>query len=107
MKKTTATVALATMMGVFGVAGPAAAFGDNDYIGSVSLTGATFCPANTMEAKGQLLPINGNEALFSLFGTQYGGDGRTNFALPDLSAKVPLKDMRYCITIRGLYPSRS
>lgn len=39
---------------------------------------------------GQLLPINQNQALFSLLGTTYGGDGQTNFALPDLRARVPI-----------------
>ncbi|WP_420921513.1 phage tail protein [Bradyrhizobium elkanii] len=39
---------------------------------------------------GQLLPINQNQALFSLFGTTYGGNGTTNFALPNLQGKVPL-----------------
>jgi microcystin-dependent protein len=39
---------------------------------------------------GQLLPINQNQALFSLLGTQYGGNGQTNFALPDLRGRVPL-----------------
>jgi len=39
---------------------------------------------------GQLLPINQNQALFSLLGTTYGGDGRVNFALPNLQGRVPL-----------------
>ncbi len=39
---------------------------------------------------GQLLPINQNQALFSLLGTTFGGDGRVNFALPDLRARVPI-----------------
>ena len=41
-------------------------------------------------ANGQLLPINQNQALFSLLGTAYGGDGRTNFALPDLRGRAPV-----------------
>jgi microcystin-dependent protein len=39
---------------------------------------------------GQLLPINQNQALFSLLGTTYGGDGRVNFALPDLRGRIPI-----------------
>src|SRR5690606_35891318 len=39
---------------------------------------------------GQLLPINQNQALFSLLGTTFGGDGRVNFALPDLRGRVPV-----------------
>ena len=42
------------------------------------------------KANGQLLPINQNQALFSLFGTMYGGNGQTNFALPDLRSRIPL-----------------
>ena len=39
---------------------------------------------------GQLLPINQNQALFSLLGTTYGGDGRTTFGLPNLQGRVPM-----------------
>ena len=42
------------------------------------------------QCNGQLLPINQNQALFSLLGTTFGGDGRVNFALPDLRARVPI-----------------
>jgi microcystin-dependent protein len=49
-----------------------------------------FAPKGWAQANGQLLPINQNQALFSLLGTTYGGDGRVNFALPDLRGRVPL-----------------
>jgi microcystin-dependent protein len=49
-----------------------------------------FAPKGWAECNGQLLPINQNQALFSLLGTNYGGDGRVNFALPDLRGRVPL-----------------
>src|SRR5215203_1274658 len=42
------------------------------------------------QCNGQLLPINQNQALFSLLGTTYGGNGQTNFALPNLQGKVPI-----------------
>jgi microcystin-dependent protein len=42
------------------------------------------------QCNGQLLPINQNQALFSLLGTQYGGNGTTNFALPDLRSRTPI-----------------
>ena len=42
------------------------------------------------QCNGQLLPINQNQALFSLLGTTFGGDGRVNFALPDLRARTPI-----------------
>lgn len=56
-------------------------------------------------ANGQLLPIAQNTALFSLLGTTYGGDGRTNFALPDLGDAAP-NGLTYSICTEGIYPSR-
>lgn len=49
-----------------------------------------FAPKGWATCDGQLLPINQNQALFSLLGTTYGGDGRVNFALPDLRGRVPM-----------------
>ena len=49
-----------------------------------------FAPKGWAMCNGQLLPINQNQPLFSLLGTTYGGDGRVNFALPDLRARVPI-----------------
>jgi microcystin-dependent protein len=49
-----------------------------------------FAPKGWAQCNGQLLPINQNQALFSLLGTTYGGDGRVNFALPDLRARTPI-----------------
>jgi microcystin-dependent protein len=49
-----------------------------------------FPPKGWALADGQLLPINQNQALFSLFGTTYGGDGRVTFALPNLKGRVPI-----------------
>jgi microcystin-dependent protein len=49
-----------------------------------------FAPKGWAQCNGQLMPINQNQALFSLLGTTYGGDGRVNFALPDLRGKVPI-----------------
>jgi hypothetical protein len=57
-------------------------------------------------ADGQLLPISGNEALFSLIGTIYGGNGTNDFALPDLRGLAP-NNMTYSICIVGIYPARS
>lgn len=60
------------------------------FLGQIMMAGYTFCPRGWAEANGQVLPINQNAALFSLYGTQFGGDGRTTFALPDLRGRVPL-----------------
>ncbi|MBL4607372.1 MAG: phage tail protein [Pseudomonadales bacterium] len=58
------------------------------FVGEVMWTGATFCPRGWANADGQLLQITQNTALFSLFGTTYGGDGRVSFGLPDLRGRV-------------------
>lgn len=54
------------------------------YLGTIQDFPYNFCPRGWLPAEGQLLPISNNTALFSLLGTQFGGDGRTTFALPDL-----------------------
>lgn len=60
------------------------------FIGNVVLVGFNFAPRGWMPCDGRLLAINTNAALFSLLGTQYGGNGTTNFALPDLRGRVPV-----------------
>lgn len=60
------------------------------FIGQVMMTGFAFAPRFFAQCNGQLLPINQNQALFSLLGTQYGGNGTTNFALPDLRSRTPI-----------------
>lgn len=62
----------------------------NAYIGDVCYTAATFCPEGFFEAAGQSISINSQTALYSLLGSQYGGDDRTYFKLPDLSGRVPV-----------------
>ncbi|MEM6664308.1 MAG: tail fiber protein [Pseudomonadota bacterium] len=77
------------------------------YIGQVLLVGYSFCPRDTAEAKGQLLPINTFQTLFALYGTTFGGDGRTTFGLPNLDGKAPTSGQRYCVVLQGIFPSRS
>jgi len=60
------------------------------FIGEIMLVGFNFAPRWWAQCNGQLLPINQNQALFSLLGTTYGGNGTTNFALPDLRGRSPL-----------------
>lgn len=60
------------------------------YTGQIILFGGNFAIRGFALAQGQLLPIAQNEALFSLYGTIYGGDGRTTFSLPDLRGRVPV-----------------
>lgn len=57
------------------------------HTGEIMLVSFNFPPKNWAICAGQLLPINQNQALFSILGTQYGGNGQTNFALPDLRGR--------------------
>jgi microcystin-dependent protein len=60
------------------------------FIGQIILFAGNFEPSGWAFCDGRLLPISQNTALFSILGTTYGGDGITNFALPDLRGRVPL-----------------
>ena len=63
-------------------------------------------PQGTAFTHGQLLAISQNQALFSILGTQFGGDGRTSFGLPDLRGLEP-EGVNYVICLTGLFPSRN
>ncbi|WP_188054356.1 phage tail protein [Sphingosinithalassobacter sp. CS137] len=82
----------------------APALAQQSFLGEVLLVGSNFCPAGTMDADGRLLPIQQYSALFSLYGTTYGGDGATSFAIPKLTP--PLAGMHYCVVVDGAYPPR-
>src|ERR671913_1343199 len=60
------------------------------YIGEIRIFAGTFPPKGWLMCEGQLLPISENDALFTLIGTTYGGDGQSTFALPDLRGRVPV-----------------
>jgi microcystin-dependent protein len=60
------------------------------YIGQILMFGGNFAPRSFMFCQGQLMAISQFQALFAILGTQYGGDGRTTFALPDLRGRVPV-----------------
>ena len=91
------------------------------YIGQIQQFGYYFAPRGWAFCHGQLLPIQHNEALFSLLGTNFGGDGVTTFALPDLRPRdekgfiinVSVGELyqgkpylETCIALEGIYPSR-
>ncbi len=59
-------------------------------IGEIRAFAGNFAPKSWQLCNGQLLPINSNEALYSIIGTTYGGDGKTTFGLPDLRGRVPI-----------------
>lgn len=60
------------------------------FIGQVMMTGFNYAQKNFLQCNGTLLPIQQNQALFSLLGTIYGGNGVNNFALPDLRGRTPV-----------------
>ena len=126
--------AAAAATGMTAVPSPAQAAAD-PFIGEIMMVGYTFCPRGWAEANGQLIAISSNTALFSLYGTTYGGDGRTTFALPDLRGRAPIhvgdnnrmgtysdggrtdtegtrfvpgtQTVRFCVALQGVYPSRN
>jgi microcystin-dependent protein len=78
-----------TTQGLF----PSSGGGSNDtysFLGEVRRFAGNFAPGETALTDGQLLPINQNQALFSILGTTYGGDGETSFGLPDLRGRTPI-----------------
>ena len=60
------------------------------FLSEIRIVSFVFPPKGWALCNGQLLPINQNQALFSLLGTTFGGDGRVNFALPDFRARMPI-----------------
>jgi microcystin-dependent protein len=126
-------ILLFTLFCIFSLKG----FSQDAMIGEIKLFAGNFAPRGWAFCEGQLLPISQNSALFSILGTQYGGDGRTTFALPDLRDAVPISasntrkqgsvvnganfkidntqssttvktvSLRYIIALYGVYPSRN
>src|SRR5881628_2904372 len=62
------------------------------FLSEIRIMSFNFPPKGWALCDGQLLPINQNQALFSLLGTTYGGDGRVNFGLPDLRGRAPIHE---------------
>src|SRR5437764_9918585 len=60
------------------------------FLAEIKIISWNFAPKGWAFCNGQLLPINQNQALFSILGTTYGGDGRVNFALPDFRSRAPI-----------------
>ena len=63
---------------------------DDGYLGEIRLFAGNFAPRGWHYCDGALLPLADNEALFSLLGTDYGGDGRSTFGLPDFRGRIPV-----------------
>jgi microcystin-dependent protein len=75
------------------------------FIGQIQTLPYTFAPVGWAPCDGRTLPIMQYQALFSLLGTTFGGDGQRTFALPKLAA--PASGVGYFIALEGVYPNRS
>jgi microcystin-dependent protein len=67
----------------------------NPFVAEIRMFAFNFAPVGWAMCNGQLLPITQNTALFALLGTQYGGDGKSTFALPNLQSAVPMHTTQY------------
>ncbi|WP_110457427.1 phage tail protein [Shewanella algidipiscicola] len=63
---------------------------EENYLGEIRMVGFNFAPVGWALCAGQMLSISSHQALYSILGTTYGGDGRTTFQLPDLRGRVPV-----------------
>jgi len=89
-------------------AGPAPA-GSEPFVSEINTFAYNFCPRGFSPVRGQVLPISSNTALFSLIGTNYGGDGSTTFALPTgrpVPTLVQAAPLIQCIAVQGIFPPR-
>ena len=83
---------------------------DENIMGSIMLFAGNFEPQGWAYCNGATLEIQQYEALYAILGTTYGGDGATNFKLPNLVGPVPtigVAPMNYVICTQGIFPSRS
>lgn len=76
-------------------------------VGSIVLFPYNFTPSGFYLCNGQLLAVEQEPTLYSLLGTQFGGDGINTFALPNLQGAEPLPGIRFFICAVGVYPQRS
>jgi microcystin-dependent protein len=75
-------------------------------LGEIRLFPYDFAPRGWEFCQGQIIPIRLNQPLFALLGTTHGGDGVSNFALPNLKGKEPTPGLQYAIAVVGEFPRR-
>ena len=80
---------------------------DESFLGRIALFSFGYAPEGYTLCNGVTIPIAQNQALFSLIGVLYGGNGSTNFMLPNMQGMEPIPNMKYYIAINGIYPSRA
>ncbi len=79
---------------------------DSPIIGMIKLFPFSYVPRGWAICSGAILTIQSNNALYSLLGVQFGGNGSTTFGLPDLRGAEPDSNTVFCIATEGLYPER-
>lgn len=89
-KQTQGFLTLTAAMALLAATPDHATAGMEPFVGEINYVAFNFAPEGWFQCDGQTLPINQYTALFSLLGTTYGGDGVTNFKLPDMRGKVPV-----------------
>lgn len=105
MKKIMAALLMVAMLAL--LPAKASLAGYDSYIGEITIFAGNFAPHGYEFCDGRLLRVDVNQALFSLLGNRFGGDGRTTFALPNLkAAEASLGGARYIIAVHGIYPPR-
>jgi len=77
------------------------------YIGQIELFPYIFVPMDWALCNGQVLSVSQYQALFSLIGYQYGGNGSTTFAVPNLQGTEPIPNTNYYICLSAYYPTPS
>lgn len=77
------------------------------FIGDIQLFPYGFAPRGWSKCDGEIMRISDNQALYSLLGSQYGGDGISTFGLPNLQGAEPFPKIDYYIALQGDYPQRS
>lgn len=77
-----------------------------DYLGNIQLFPYDFVPLGYMACNGASLSISQYSALYSLIGTTYGGDGSSNFNIPNMKGEEPIPGLTYCICVSGIWPTR-
>jgi microcystin-dependent protein len=100
----------AALLALTFIAAPRPAFAQSTpFLGEIDIFAFNFCPVGWLPVSGQLLPINQYQALFSLLGVNYGGDGMTTFALPKWGPINSANGAAFtpCIAINGIFPSRN
>lgn len=90
MRPTRYIPCLALVLGALFAPTPARATGGDPFVAEICIFPFNFAPQGWTWCDGQLLPLSQNTALFSLLGTTYGGNGKSNFALPDLQGRTPV-----------------